>query len=73
MKEQQIQMQKGLDAKLNKITKLLEIVVVELKEAGTSLRLTKKTERAIDRGLKELKTGKYTEYKDVASFRKALG
>ena len=42
MKEQQIQMQKGLDAKLNKITKLLEIVIVELKEAGTRLRLTKK-------------------------------
>lgn len=66
-------MQNRIDAKLNKITKLLEIVVVELKENEMPLRLSKKAERAIDRGLSELKAGKYTDYKDVASFRRALG
>ncbi len=74
METVQIQRQKvsRIDAKLDKITELLESVMKELKENGPYVKLSKKAQKAVEKGLKELKTGRYTEYKDFESFRKAL-
>ncbi len=73
MRQQQIQLTDGkkIYAKLDKITELLEIMVTELESEPH--KLSKKAEKAIEKGLQELKTGKYTEYKDFESFKKALG
>ncbi len=72
MKQEQIQLtnDKKIYAKLDKITQLLEIMVTELE--GEPHRLSKKAEKAIERGLRELKSGKYTEYKDFESFKRAF-
>lgn len=74
MEAVQVQKQKErrIDAKLDKITELLETVVKELKENGPYIKLGKKAEKAIEKGLKELKSGRYTEYRNFESFRKAL-
>ncbi len=74
MKAVQIQKQKELDidAKLDRITKLLETVVTELIN-DADIKLSKKAEKAIAKGLKELKTGKYSTYKNFEEFSKAVG
>ena len=74
MKTVQVQKhrEKNIDAKLDKIAELLEAVVVELKNEP-HLKLSKKAEKAIAKGLKELKTGKYSTYKNFEAFKKAIG
>ncbi len=72
MRQEQVQIlnEKKIFGKLDRITELLEIVVGELESKPT--KLSKKAEKALDRGIKELRSGKYAEYKDFESFRKAV-
>ncbi|MDE1822981.1 MAG: hypothetical protein KGI00_01940 [Candidatus Micrarchaeota archaeon] len=75
----QIQVQKSevkrLDARLDDITRLLNKLVMELEEissSGAGIRLSRKARAEIDKGLKELNSGKGRTYKNVAEMDRAL-
>ena len=74
MKAIQIQKQREsrIDAKLDRIAALLESVIKEIRQ-NESVKISKKTKAAIEKGLRELKAGRYTEYKTFEEFKKALG
>lgn len=66
---------KEINEELQNISDLLSKVLKEIeitKSKGKTVRLTPKTRRSIDKGLRELKEGKYNTYKDITEFRKAL-
>lgn len=78
MKQQQIQLtdNKKIYAKLDNITKLLNKIASELEEianSGTEIKLSKKAKLEIEKGLKELESGKAKTYKNWKEFDKALG
>jgi hypothetical protein len=78
MKQQEIQLDndKGINAKLDNITKLLSTIALELEElsnSGAEIKMSKKAKAEIEKGLRELESGKGRTYKNWSEFDKTLG
>ncbi len=75
MKQQEVQLDgaKIINAKLDSITKLLSTIASELSElsdAGTEIKLSRKARAEIEKGLRELESGKGRTYKNWNAFDK---
>jgi len=74
--EMQLNINKKINAKLDNITKLLSMIASELEEiaaSGTEIKLSKRAKTEIDKGLRELESGRGKTYKNWDEFDKTLG